>query len=167
MTLWDRLSPTGWLHPKADSKMPAAVMGSNVGGKRVICFLCLFLSNEQTCPRSPTRDIPSHLIAQTWITCSFLDLPLGRRMEVPQLEWANHLRMDASRSTWTPSLQGASGQDQRRKWTWLFFRAISMLYSDHHRQNSGKPQHQTHSEMPSAWHTTHTKQQHSFWYRRC
>lgn len=92
MTLWDRLSPTGWLHPKADSKMPAAVMGSNVGGKRVICFLCLFLSNEQTCPRSPTRDIPSHLIAQTWITCSFLDLPLGCRMEVPQLEWANDLR---------------------------------------------------------------------------
>lgn len=49
--------------------------------------MSFFLSNEQTFPRSSTRDFPSHLIAQTWLTHdSFLHLSLGCGVEVPRTE---------------------------------------------------------------------------------
>lgn len=74
--------------------MPRAVLDSTGQGSNwVIYFLCLFLCNEQTFPRSSIRDFPSHLIAQTWLPYAFLHLPLGCGMEVPRPTGvANHLR---------------------------------------------------------------------------
>ena len=75
---------------KAGGKMSRVALDSSMPRKQKVRLFCLFffffLVMSTPPPRSSTRDIPSHLTAQTWITYSFLYTSLGCGMEVPQMK---------------------------------------------------------------------------------
>lgn len=114
------------LSPKAGGKMPPVVLDSNAPRKQKVRLFCVsfFFGNEQTSRKKLRK---RHSFTPHCPDLDHILFPIripgvwdgGTTNEVHE---SSHIT-DAIRSMWPLSLQQASGQDQRKKWTWMYFRS--------------------------------------------